>query len=81
MVTGRPLRWISSAIWMPDAEAPTTSTPCSVSWVGDRYVIGVSISIVVGVACANAGTLAMLAAPLATTTVAHVQTPRSVITS
>ena len=34
--TGRPERWISSAIWMPVAEAPTTSTPPSASWSGLR---------------------------------------------
>ena len=33
-VTGRPERWISLAIWVPEAEAPTTSTPPASSWSG-----------------------------------------------
>ena len=33
-VTGRPERWISSASWMPVADAPTTSTPPSSNWCG-----------------------------------------------
>ena len=79
-VTGRPLRWISSASCTPVAEPPTTSTPPSASCAGDRYVSGVTDSTDRGSAEANGGTAATLAAPVATTTLAHRHVPRSVAT-
>ena len=38
MVTGRPERWISSASWMPVAEAPTTRTPPAFELIGVAIV-------------------------------------------
>src|SRR6185503_15548364 len=50
-VTGRPDRWISSAICVPLAEAPTTITPPGPSASGLRYSIGVNVRIAGHVAC------------------------------
>ena len=65
---------------MPVADAPTTSTPRLSRHSGDRYVIGVTMSIEVGTAVASVGTLARFAAPLVMTTVAQSHTPRWVVT-
>ena len=78
--TGRPERWISSASWTPVAEAPTTSTPALGNWSGLRYSGGVSARIEAGTASASFGTAGRLQAPLATTTVRALQSPRSVAT-
>jgi hypothetical protein len=81
MVTDRPLRRISSASWMPVADAPTTSTPRSSRSSGDLYVSGVHIATASGTCRAIDGTFAMFAEPLASTTAAVVNTPLSVVTS
>jgi hypothetical protein len=80
IVTGRPERWISSASWVPVAEAPTTRTPPWSSWSGLRYAIEVKVAMPAGTASARAGTRGMLQAPAASTTVRHCQSPRSVAT-
>src|SRR3954468_17215804 len=80
-VTGRPLRWISSASWTPVAEAPTISTPPSASCAGDRYVVALTVASDSGTSAATAGTVVTLADPLAMTSVLHRHSPRSVATA
>src|SRR5882724_7363166 len=79
-VTGRPERWISLAIWVPLADAPTTRTPPSASWAGLRYCWAVRVAIERGASLANAGIRETLQAPEASTTDRHRQSPRSVRT-
>ena len=62
-VTGRPDRWISSASWMPVADAPTISTPPSASWPGFRYASGVTRSMPAGNVGGEAGEMGDVAGP------------------
>ena len=81
IVTGRPERWISSASWMPVADAPTISTPPSASWSGFRYTSAVTTSMPAGMLAANAGTRATLQDPVASTTVEAFHDPSLVVTT
>ncbi len=63
------------------ADAPTTSTPPSGSWVGLRYANAVSCSTSGGSASANAGTVGSLQAPVAISTARDWSSPWLVVTS
>ena len=80
IVTARPARCSSCAIWVPLDEAPTTSTPPSATCAGLRYDWAVSVATDGGTLAAKLGRRAMLHAPDAMTTVRQRQSPRSVRT-
>ena len=78
----RPSRAVQPcAIWIPLAEAPTTSTPPSGSAAGLRYPAVLTAVIPSGRSCAGCGSVAAAQAPVATTTVRACQAPRSVSTA